>query len=29
MLGTNGVWQFTETQAAKFQQPFYRLKLAP
>jgi hypothetical protein len=28
-LGTNGVWQFTETQATNFPQRFYRLKLAP
>jgi hypothetical protein len=27
--GTNGVWQFTETEGANFQQRFYRLKLAP
>ena len=27
-LGTNGVWQFTDAQAANFQQGFYRLKLA-
>ena len=27
-LGTNGVWQFTDTQATNFQQRFYRLSLA-
>ena len=27
-LGTNGVWQFIDTQATDFQQGFYRLKLA-
>ena len=27
-LGTNSVWQFTDTQASHFQQGFYRLKLA-
>jgi hypothetical protein len=26
--GTNGVWQFTDTQATNFTQRFYRLKLA-
>ena len=26
--GTNGVWQFTDPQAASFQNQFYRLKLA-
>ena len=28
-LGTNGVWQFTDTAATNFPQQFYRLKLAP
>jgi hypothetical protein len=28
-LGTNGVWQFSDTQATNFPQQFYRLKLAP
>ena len=28
-LGTNGVWQFTDTQATNFPQRFYRLELAP
>jgi len=28
-LGTNGVWQFTDTSATNFPQQFYRLKLAP
>jgi hypothetical protein len=28
-LGTNGVWQFTDTDAAIFPQRFYRLKLGP
>ena len=27
-LGTNGVWQFTDTQATNFTQRFYRLELA-
>ena len=26
-LDTNGVWQFTDTQATNFPQRFYRLKL--
>jgi subtilase family serine protease len=29
ILGTNGVWQFTDPEAAVLQQRFYRLKLAP
>ena len=28
-LGTNGVWQFTDTKATNFTQRFYRLELAP
>ena len=28
-LGTNGLWQFTDTDAANFPQRFYRLKLEP
>ena len=28
-LGTNGVWQFTDTNAVTFPQRFYRLKLQP
>jgi hypothetical protein len=28
-LGANGLWQFTDTQAASFQQRFYQVKLAP
>ncbi len=28
-LGTNGVWQFTDSQATNFPQQFYRLLLAP
>jgi hypothetical protein len=29
ILDSSGVWQFTDMQAADFQQQFYRLKLAP
>jgi hypothetical protein len=28
-LDANGVWQFTDSQAANFTQQFYRLMLAP
>ena len=28
-LGTNGVWQFTDTQATNFTERFYRLRLGP
>jgi hypothetical protein len=28
-LGTNGVWQFTDTQTTNFTQRFYRLELVP
>jgi len=28
-MGTNGVWQFTDTQATNFMQQFYRLMLGP
>jgi hypothetical protein len=29
MLATNGLWQFTDTQATNFPQQFYRLELLP